>query len=64
MSNKIPACNERERKITRKDLPLCCPTADMVLQNGHPKIYLPIEKTKQEVCPYCGTTFILEESAS
>lgn len=46
--------------IRHKDLPLSCPTKDMTLWNSHPKVYLPIEETGQEVCPYCGTRFVLQ----
>lgn len=46
--------------IHPQDLPLCCPTDDMELWNAHPKVYLPIEKTGKEVCPYCGSCFILK----
>nr|WP_272943442.1 zinc-finger domain-containing protein [Legionella anisa] len=42
------------------ELPLSCPTKDMVLWNAHPKVYLPIEKTGVEVCPYCGSRFVLQ----
>ncbi len=57
---KITACAEKTYIINAKDLPLSCPTANMLLWNAHPKVYLPIEKTGEETCPYCGTHFILE----
>lgn len=57
---KIPACTKKEYIIHPGDLPLSCPTDDMLLWNAHPKVYLPIEKTGQEVCPYCGSRFILQ----
>jgi uncharacterized Zn-finger protein len=53
------ACAEKKLTIQPKDLPLSCPTADMSLWNAHPKVYLPIEKTGKETCPYCGTQYIL-----
>lgn len=43
-----------------RDLPLSCPTDSMELWSSHPKVYLPIEKTGVEVCPYCGSRFILQ----
>ena len=52
---------QAEYFITAKDLPLSCPTPKMELWNTHPKVYLPIEKTGVEVCPYCGTRFVLED---
>lgn len=54
------ACAEKIYIITKADLPLSCPTHDMVLWNAHPRVYLPIDETKFEVCPYCGTKFVLE----
>jgi uncharacterized Zn-finger protein len=60
-AHKIPASTEREYNITKDDLPLSCPTQEMILWNAHPRVYLPIEKTGRETCPYCGSTFILED---
>lgn len=45
--------------IRRADLPLHCPLPDMSLWDSHPRVYLPIEKTGQAKCPYCGTEFTL-----
>ena len=59
-SNKQPACAEKIHVVHQQDLPLSCPTDEMLLWNAHPKVYLPIDKTGQEVCPYCGTRFILQ----
>lgn len=60
--NKQPASAEKIYLVHSKDLPLSCPTDDMILWNAHPKVYLPIEKTEngQEVCPYCGSRFVLQ----
>lgn len=57
-----PACTEKTHTVRRNELPLSCPTDSMELWNGHPKIYLPIEQTGTEVCPYCGTRFILQDA--
>ncbi len=57
----IPACQSSVIQVKVEDLPLSCPTPDMQLWNGHPKVYLPIEETLEEVCPYCGTKFVLEQ---
>ena len=46
-------------QITRKDLPLHCPLPGMSLWNSHPKVYLPIEESGEERCPYCGALFVL-----
>nr|WP_040916757.1 zinc-finger domain-containing protein [Legionella tunisiensis] len=54
------ACAKKNYVVRRQDLPLSCPTDEMALWNAHPKVYLPIEKTGTEVCPYCGSRFVLE----
>ncbi len=56
------ACTEKSYVVHRHELPLSCPTDSMELWNAHPKIYLPIEQTGTEVCPYCGTRFILQDA--
>lgn len=63
MSNKkIKNSNStKEYYIKAKDLPLSCPTPSMDLWNSHPKVYLPIEKTGVEVCPYCGNRYVLQD---
>lgn len=55
-----PACTERSYVIHQKDLPLSCPMDDMVLWNAHPKVYLPIEETGVQTCPYCSAKYILQ----
>lgn len=55
------ACAQNVYYITQKDLPLSCPTENMELWNAHPKVYLPIEETGVEVCPYCGARFELKD---
>ena len=54
---------ERLIEVTAADLPLHCPTPSMVLWNAHPRVYLPIQKTGEALCPYCGTRFILAGGA-
>ncbi len=52
--------NDRDLyQITRNDLPLHCPLPGMSLWNSHPKVYLPIEESGEERCPYCGALFVL-----
>lgn len=46
-------------KIHRCDLPLSCPRPGVALWNLHPQVYLPIEKTHKETCPYCSAQFEL-----
>ncbi|MBW9257795.1 MAG: zinc-finger domain-containing protein [Candidatus Thiodiazotropha sp. (ex. Lucinisca nassula)] len=48
-------------KVTRKDLPLCCPRPGETLAALHPRVYLPIEKTGTATCPYCGARYQLTE---
>jgi uncharacterized Zn-finger protein len=31
----------------------------MILWNSHPRVYLPIQKTGEALCPYCGTKYML-----
>jgi uncharacterized Zn-finger protein len=47
--------------VSRKDLPLSCPTPEMELWNMHPRVYLPIEQSGHAVCPYCGAEFELKD---
>jgi len=54
---------EREIEITPGELPLHCPTPEMKLWNTHPRVYLPIEKTGEALCPYCGTHYTLKGGA-
>ncbi len=49
-------------EVTRDDLPLSCPMPGMSLWNSHPKVYLPIEKTGEAKCPYCGADYSLMEN--
>ncbi len=59
ITEKQQACTQKVIHIKAKDLPLSCPTDEMSTWNAHPRVYLPIEKTGKETCPYCGTQFIL-----
>lgn len=54
------ACTKKKQTIASKDLPLSCPSATASLWNAHPKVYLPIEKTGEATCPYCGTDYVLK----
>ena len=59
MSNATPNA-QTHYEVSKKDLPLHCPTAEMSLWNSHPKVFLPIEKTGKAQCPYCGTEYTLK----
>ncbi len=52
---------ELYREISESELPLHCPTKEMSIWNTHPRVYLPIEKEGEALCPYCGTTYKLRE---
>ena len=55
------ASTKRHYEITRADLPLCCPMPNMRLWDSHPRVYMPIEVTGREVCPYCGAEYTLTD---
>ena len=57
-----PANMEKVYQVTSKDLPLSCPTKEMAVWNSHPRVYLPIEKTGEANCPYCGAKFNLADA--
>ena len=46
--------------VARKDLPLSCPLPETPVWDLHPRVYLPIEKSGEAHCPYCGTHYVLE----
>jgi uncharacterized Zn-finger protein len=52
--------NQRHIEISAADLPLHCPMPSMMLWNAHPRVYLPIQKTGEALCPYCGTHYTLK----
>lgn len=56
------SCTQRKKTITQNELPLSCPMPDERLWDGHPRVYLDIEKTGNVVCPYCETHYHLEQS--
>ncbi len=45
--------------VTWSDLPLSCPTPEMSLWNSHQRVYLPIQESGREQCPYCGSIYVL-----
>ena len=62
MKEKIAANTKKTYNVTKNDLPLSCPMPNMRLWNSHTKVYLAIEKTGHEICPYCGAEYHLTES--
>jgi len=54
-------CCDKRLVVSLKDLPLCCPLPKNRVWDAHPRVYLPIERSKCEICPYCGTEYILDD---
>ena len=54
---------ERLIEVTAADLPLHCPMPSMLLWNAHPRVFLPVEKTGEALCPYCGTRYLYKGGA-
>lgn len=48
-------------RVTRRELPLSCPRPGDVLWNQHPRVFLPIDKTGEVTCPYCGARYQLAD---
>jgi len=61
---KKKPCTARYYEITESDLPLSCPTKDMRIWDGHPRVYLPIEQQGHAQCPYCGANFYFKDHSS
>ncbi len=59
ISGQIEPNAQNHYDVNASDLPLSCPMPGMSLWNSHPKVYLPIEKTGEAKCPYCGAEFVL-----
>ena len=55
---------ERHIEVAATDLPLHCPMPSMMLWNAPPRVFLPIEKTGEALCPYCGTRYTLKGGAA
>ena len=53
--------NDAVIKVSRSDLPLSCPRPGEEVWNMHPRVYLPIEKTGEATCPYCGARYVLDD---
>ena len=47
--------------VSHDDLPLSCPRKNETVWNLHPRVFLPIEKTGEAVCPYCSTRYLLQD---
>lgn len=56
---RVLANAENRYQVSRADLPLSCPMPAMSLWNSHPRVYLAIEASGREQCPYCGAQYTL-----
>ena len=45
-------------EVTEKDLPLHCPMPGAPLWARHPRVFLDVAKTREALCPYCGTKYV------
>ena len=59
-TKEIPANAQNRYEVTRADLPLHCPMDGMSLWNSLPRVYLAVEASGQERCPYCGAIYVLK----
>lgn len=50
-------------EVTAADLPLHCPMPGSTLWNSHPRVYIPMENGGVQICPYCGTEYVLKNDA-
>ncbi len=57
---EILANAQSRYEVTRADLPMHCPMDGMSLWNSHPRIYLPLEESREARCPYCGAVYVLK----
>jgi uncharacterized Zn-finger protein len=56
------ASTELTVQVSKKDLPLSCPSKASRHWDSHPRVFLPIEEAGGKVdCPYCGVKYILNE---
>lgn len=53
---------DKSIRISRSDLPLSCPMPGQPGWSSHPKVFLPIEDSKDGSCscPYCGQRYQLD----
>lgn len=62
LKKNIRANQVKRYEVSPSDLPLSCPMDNMRLWDSHPRVYLPIEKTGHEICPYCSAEFFLKDT--
>jgi len=47
--------------VSHEELPFSCPRPQDEVWNMHPRVYLPLEKTGEAACPYCGAKYALKD---
>ena len=60
VTKQILANAQNRYEVTSADLPLHCPMEGMSLWNSHPRVYLPLEESREARCPYCGAVYVLK----
>lgn len=60
MNNDRTENTQRLIEVTAEDLPLHCPMPSQRLWNSHPRVFLPVERLGEALCPYCGTLYRLK----
>lgn len=48
-------------EVTVDDLPVSCPMPGMYLWNSHPRVFIPLHKTGEGKCPYCGAEYVVKD---
>lgn len=48
-------------KVSKSDLPFCCPPEGKKNDINHPKVFLNFDDKNQMACEYCGTDYVLED---
>jgi uncharacterized Zn-finger protein len=59
VESDTPNTNQRV-EVTADNLPLHCPLPGKRLWDSHPRVFLPVEDSGEEICPYCGTVYVLK----
>lgn len=47
-------------ELSARELPAFCPNPAMPVWNHHPRVFLDVATTGQQMCPYCGTVYRLK----
>ncbi|WP_428604252.1 zinc-finger domain-containing protein [Sedimenticola sp.] len=59
---QIDALSTPVVKVTKKELPLCCPRAGDTTTGLHPRVFIPLKQIGDEAsCRYCRTLYRVVE---